>query len=57
MKGDVEMNVDWQEILIVIFFIIIVTIQFSLNKIILILKEIDKSLKKLTDGDRIHREG
>ncbi len=57
MKGDVEMNVDWQEILIVIFFIIIVTIQFSLNKIILILKEIDKSLKKLTNGDRIHREG
>jgi len=57
MKGDVEMNVDWQEILIVIFFIIIVTIQFSLNKIILILKEIDKSLNKLTNGDRIHREG
>jgi len=57
MKGDVEMNVDWQEILIVIFFIIIVTIQFSLNKIIMLLKEIDKNLKKLTNGDRIHREG
>ncbi len=51
------MNIDWQEILIVIFFIIMATIQFSLNKIILHLKEIDKSLKKLTNGDRIHREG
>jgi len=57
MKGDVEMNIDWQEILIVVFFIIIVTIQFSLNKIILLLKEIDKNLKKLTNGDCIHREG
>ncbi|GEM_PF-1802796 len=51
------MNIDWQQILVAIFFIIIVTIQFSLNKIILLLKEIDKSLKKLTNGDRIHREG
>jgi hypothetical protein len=59
MKGVHKMrfNIDFQQILIVIFFIILITMQIALNKIIVLLKEIDNRLKRITDSDRIHREG
>lgn len=50
-------NIDFQQILTVIFFIILITMQIALNKIIVLLKGIDYRLKRITDSDRIHREG
>ncbi len=50
-------SIDFQQILIVIFFIILITMQIALNKIIVLLKGIDNRLKRITDYDRIHREG
>lgn len=51
------MTFDWQGILIMVFFIIFVSIQFSLNRIIVLLKEIDKSLKRISKDNHITREG
>ncbi|MBK5252397.1 MAG: hypothetical protein JJE29_07180 [Peptostreptococcaceae bacterium] len=50
-------DIDFQQILIMIFFIILITMQIALNKIIVLLKGIDNKLKRITGSDRIHREG
>jgi hypothetical protein len=50
-------NIDFQQILLVIFFIILITMQIALNKIIVLLKGIDNRLKRITDSNQIHKEG
>lgn len=51
------MKFDWQMILVFVFLIIFISIQFSLNRMVMLLKEIDRSLKRILKDDRIKREG
>jgi len=59
VKGDIIMrfNIDFEQILTVIFFIILITMQIALNKIIVLLKGIDTRLKQINNTSRIDREG